>query len=44
MYILPDCDRRDAISVMLLDCWLRIALILLLYAIGVINAVVVMMK
>lgn len=37
MYILPDYDRRDAIYVMSLDCWLQIALLLLMSATGVIN-------
>lgn len=44
MYILLDYDRRDAICVMLLDRWLRIALILLLYATGAINPIVRMTR
>lgn len=41
-HILLDYDRRDAICVIMLDCWLRVALILLMNAIGAINLIVVM--
>lgn len=44
MYILIDYDRRDAICVMSLDCWLRIDLILLIYAVEAIHPIPVMMK
>lgn len=40
MCIQPDYDRRVAIYVMSLDCWLQIALLLLMSATGVINPIV----
>lgn len=44
MYILLDYDGRDAIYVISLDCWLQIALLLLMSATGVINPIVGMTR